>query len=55
MESEVRKLIKEAIEELKRGNPEDALLVLERTIDPKRGSSNWAHYDYVERMRQRAA
>jgi hypothetical protein len=35
MEPDVKRLLLEAISDLRNGNVEDALLVLERTVDPK--------------------
>jgi hypothetical protein len=35
MEAEVEKLLRKAIAELRSGNADEALLILERTVDPK--------------------
>lgn len=43
MDREVEKLIREAITALKEGRADEALLVLERTVDPKFRSVEHAH------------
>lgn len=49
MNTEVKKLIEEAIDAIKSGNVEDALLVLERAVHPKFHSSHHAHGAYLMR------
>lgn len=46
MDRDVEKLVREAIAALRDGRSEDALLVLERTVDPKFGSRTdaWSKY-----------
>jgi hypothetical protein len=54
MDRDVEKLIREAIANLKEGRAEDALLVLERTVDPKFGSRVEAMSRYAGSHRRSA-
>jgi len=49
MDQEIKNLIREAIDAIKRGETDDALLVLERTVDPKYRSKEHAHGAYLMR------
>ena len=49
MDREVKKLIVEAIEAIKRGDVEGGLLTLERTLAPKYRSIEHAHGAYLMR------
>lgn len=57
MDAEVKKLIIEAMDAIKRGDTEDALLVLERVVRPKFRSSYQAreHLARHDRIRYQVA
>ncbi|MBC7149034.1 MAG: hypothetical protein H5U22_06610 [Rhizobium sp.] len=55
MDREVENLIHEAIDNLKAGRAEDALLVLERTMFPKFGSRSGCGSNYYSAMKLKAA
>ena len=49
MEREINNLIREAISAIRRGDIDDAVLILERTVDPKYRSVEHAHGAYLMR------
>lgn len=49
MDIEIKNLIREAIAAIRRGDVEDGLLTLERTVDPKFRSVEHAHGAYLMR------
>ncbi|MBX5010862.1 hypothetical protein HJB67_12945 [Rhizobium lentis] len=55
MDDETKALILEAIADLKRGDTEAALLVLERTVRPAREAKEGARWDYLSHMREQRA
>ncbi|TFE99431.1 hypothetical protein B5M44_04320 [Shinella sumterensis] len=49
MEREIKNLIREAISAIRRGDIDDGVLILERTVDPKYRSVEHAHGAYLMR------
>ncbi len=50
MDGKTRELIEKAIEEIKRGNNDEAALILERTLRPKFWSSSRSNLEYIKAM-----